>query len=82
MATESETVLFKKEIDGLLAEETGTEAVSVLRVVTSCSSGVCEMADEGEVSSCTTASLDDCDGEGTVGVTSSAEKFVEGEETL
>lgn len=59
----------------------GTEAVSVLRVVTSCSAGVCEMAGEGEVSLCTTASLDDCDGGGTVGLTSVV-KSAEGEEML
>ncbi len=36
----------------------------MLRVVTSCSAVVCEMAGEGEVSLCTTASVDDCDGGG------------------
>ncbi len=51
----------------------------MLRVVTSCSAGVCEMAGEGEV--CTTACLGDCDGGGPVGVTSVL-KSAEGEETL
>lgn len=53
----------------------------MLRVVTSCSAGVCEMAGEGEVPLCTTASLDDFDGGGTVGVTSVV-KSAEAEETL
>ncbi len=53
----------------------------MLRVVTSCSAVVCEMAGEGEVSLCTTASVDDCDGGGTVDMTCVV-KSTEGEETL
>lgn len=66
VTADSEIVLCSGERGVLLPLVAGTEAVSMMRVVTFCSAGVCEV----EMLLCSVGSLVDCDGGGIVVVIS------------